>query len=303
VRRENATVTVERPPQEVFDWIADYRNVPRVLDGVQRWQPVGGKRTGVGATYDVRLGVLGIGLGTRIKLTRWEPPRLRGVVAAAPARRRHGRHADARVRRPRRRSRWLPRRPRRGRAAGAGPEGARADEGRDRSVKVFLGHGASGGVETIEPYAEGLRRRGFDAAAVALPRGPAERALPRYLQQSGSGAGVVIGGHSFGARVASLLAADGTHEFGGLLLFSYPLHRPGFPDQLRTAHWDAIRCPVLLVSGTADPFATGDLLTREARKLERAEVVILPGAGHGFKGVNLDAALDAAATWLGSVRQ
>jgi carbon monoxide dehydrogenase subunit G len=76
VRRENATVTVERPPQEVFDWIADYRNVPRVLDGVQRWQPVGGKRTGVGATYDVRLGVLGIGLGTRIKLTRWEPPRL-----------------------------------------------------------------------------------------------------------------------------------------------------------------------------------------------------------------------------------
>jgi predicted alpha/beta-hydrolase family hydrolase len=169
-------------------------------------------------------------------------------------------------------------------------------------VNVFLAHGASGGVETMAPYVEGLRRRGFNAKPVALPRGSAERAMPRYLEQSGSGAEVVIGGHSYGARVASMIAAEGRHQFGGLLLFSYPIHRPGFTDQRRTAHWSQIDCPVLLVSGTSDPFATGGLLEEEAQKLRRHRVVTIPGAGHGFKGAGLDTALDAAAVWLANVQ-
>ena len=169
-------------------------------------------------------------------------------------------------------------------------------------MNVFLAHGASGGVETIAAYVQGLQARGFRTTAVALPRGNAERAMPPYIEQSGSGAEVVIGGHSYGARVASMIAADGRHRFGGLLLFSYPLHRPGFPDQLRTAHWSRIDCPVLLVSGTSDPFATGELLEMEARKLQRHELVTIPGAGHGFKRAALEAALDAAAAWLANVQ-
>ncbi len=146
------------------------------------------------------------------------------------------------------------------------------------------------------PYVEGLVRRGLEAAAVQLPRGSAERAMPAFLQQSGSGPEIAVGGQSFGGRVASLLATE--HPFRALLLFSYPLHRPGFPDQLRTAHWPSIRCPVLLLSGEADPFARVDLLRREVAKLRRSELVTYPRAGHGLKGADLEDALDRIAEFL-----
>ncbi len=120
--------------------------------------------------------------------------------------------------------------------------------------------------------------------------------MPAFLQQSGSGPEVAVGGQSFGGRVASLLATE--HPFRALLLFSYPLHRPGFPDQLRTAHWPSIRCPVLLLSGEADPFARVDLLRREVAKLRRSELVTYPRAGHGLKGADLEDALDRIAEFL-----
>ena len=146
------------------------------------------------------------------------------------------------------------------------------------------------------PHVEGLVRRGLEAAAVQLPRGSAERAMPAFLQQSGSGPEVAVGGQSFGGRVASLLATE--HRFRALLLFSYPLHRPGFPDQLRTAHWPSIRCPVLLLSGEADPFARVDLLRSEVAKLRRSELVTYPRAGHGLRGADLEDALDRIAEFL-----
>jgi len=161
---------------------------------------------------------------------------------------------------------------------------------------IFLGHGASGNATSMLPYVEGLVRRGLEAAAVQLPRGSAERAMPAFLQQSGSGPEIAVGGQSFGGRGASLLATE--HPFRALLLFSYPLHRPGFPDQLRTAHWPSIRCPVLLLSGEADPFARVDLLRREVAKLRRSELVTYPRAGHGLKGADLEDALDRIAEFL-----
>ena len=161
---------------------------------------------------------------------------------------------------------------------------------------IFLGHGASGSAASMRPYVEGLGRRGLEAAAIQLPRGSAERAMPVFLGQSGSGPEIAVGGQSFGGRVASLLATE--HPFRALLLFSYPLHRPGFPDQLRTAHWPSIRCPVLLLSGEADPFARVDLLRREVAKLRRSELVTYPRAGHGLKGADLEDALDRVAEFL-----
>ena len=167
-------------------------------------------------------------------------------------------------------------------------------------MKVFLGHGASAGAESMKPFVEGLRERGADAHAVQLPRsGGAERAMEPYLRQSGEGGDVVIGGHSFGGRVASLLAAGGNRRFAGLMLFSYPLHRPGFQDQLRTEHWPRISCPVLLLQGESDPFSQPlAQLKEEVRKLERHRLVTYPGAGHGLKGKALEAALDEAAACL-----
>src|SRR5438874_1806907 len=101
-------------------------------------------------------------------------------------------------------------------------------------MKVFLAPGATGGVSSLRPYLEGLAARGVEAEPVTLPGSNAERAVPVYLRQSGAGPDVVVGGRSYGGRVASLVAAAPGNDFGGLLLLAYPLHRPGFPEQLRT---------------------------------------------------------------------
>jgi predicted alpha/beta-hydrolase family hydrolase len=165
-------------------------------------------------------------------------------------------------------------------------------------VKVYLAPGASGGIASLKPYLDGLRAREIAAQPVTLPGGNAERAVPVYLQQSGTGREVVIGGRSYGGRVASMAAAAPENEFAGLLLFAYPLHRPGFPEQLRTEHWPRIRCPVLIIQGEADPFGSPAELRREARKLRQVDVMTLPGTGHTLKA-RMEDAVTAAAEWVG----
>ena len=56
---------------------------------------------------------------------------------------------------------------------------------------------------------------------------------------------VVVGGQSFGGRVASLAAAEPDAPYAALVLFSYPLHPPGSPEKAdaRIAHWPDIHCP------------------------------------------------------------
>jgi predicted alpha/beta-hydrolase family hydrolase len=168
-------------------------------------------------------------------------------------------------------------------------------------VKVFLGPGATGGAASLAPYITGLASRGVQAHAVDLPGGNAQRAVPVFLEQSGTGSEVIIGGRSYGGRVASLAAAMSGNDFAGLLLFAYPLHRPGFAKQLRTEHWPSIRCPVLIVQGEADPFGSPDEFRREIRKLRDARLVTLPGTGHGLKE-RLGDALDAASDWIAALR-
>jgi predicted alpha/beta-hydrolase family hydrolase len=133
----------------------------------------------------------------------------------------------------------------------------------------------------MAPYIRRLRRLGIEARAVRLPRGAAERAVGALLKQVGPDLGsAVIGGHSFGGRVASLLAAE-AHP-AGLVLLSYPLHRPGHPEELRIEHWPMIECPVLVLSGDRDQFARVDLLERSVGLLEGAELHVYPGARHGL---------------------
>lgn len=165
-------------------------------------------------------------------------------------------------------------------------------------MRVVLGHGASGTAASMKPYVVGFNRRGIDALAVDLPKGEAERAVPVFIRAAGRGHEVVGGGQSFGGRVASMAAIEA--DFGGLVLFSYPLHRPGHTDQLRTAHLHLIRCPVLFMSGDRDPFARLDLLRETVKLVPHARLEVFNGQGHGLLKV-LDQALDVAADFIHSI--
>jgi predicted alpha/beta-hydrolase family hydrolase len=167
------------------------------------------------------------------------------------------------------------------------------------SVRCFLGHGASGTAASMKPFVSGLHDRGIQAVAIDLPRRKAEDAVPAFHAVVPSAADVVVGGHSYGGRVASIAAAEPDAPYAGLVLFSYPLHPPGSPERTdaRIAHWVSIRCPVLLLSGESDPFARIELLRTAVGLLPRAELVTYPRLGHTLKPV-LDDALDRAAAFL-----
>jgi predicted alpha/beta-hydrolase family hydrolase len=147
---------------------------------------------------------------------------------------------------------------------------------------IQLAPGASGGIDAIEPYLSRLRSAGLHAEPVQLPKATVERALPVYRAAVRDNS-AVIGGQSFGGRVASLLAAE--QPVAGLVLICYPLHPPGSPDRWeeRTAHWPNLDLPVLLLSGDRDPFARIELLRTAVKQLPRAELVVFPGMGHGLK--------------------
>ena len=153
----------------------------------------------------------------------------------------------------------------------------------------------------MRPWIAGLASRGFEARFVPLPKGTAERAVPVYRGATPPRGNVVIGGQSFGGRVASLIAVEG--EYAGLVLLCYPLHRPGHPEAVdeRTAHWPHISCPVLLLSGESDPFARIELLRGAVPRLPFPTLVTYPGIGHGLDRVR-DDALGRIADWLARIR-
>jgi predicted alpha/beta-hydrolase family hydrolase len=92
---------------------------------------------------------------------------------------------------------------------------------------------------------------------------------------------VWLGGHSYGGRQASMLAAESPELADQLLLLSYPLHPPRKPDQLRTAHFPQLRTPALFVHGARDPFGSPEEL-KAAMALIPAETALveIEGARH-----------------------
>lgn len=92
---------------------------------------------------------------------------------------------------------------------------------------------------------------------------------------------VYLGGHSYGGRQGSMLAAEQPELVSGLLLSSYPLHPPGKPERLRTQHFPQLKVPALFVQGTRDPFGSIEEI-EAARKLITAntQLVVVEGVGH-----------------------
>lgn len=98
---------------------------------------------------------------------------------------------------------------------------------------------------------------------------------------------VFLGGHSYGGRQASMLAAGDPDLVAGLLLLSYPLHPPRKSQQLRTQHFPILRTPCLFVHGTRDPFGSIEELTKALQLIPaKHNLLEVQGAGHdlGFKG-------------------
>jgi predicted alpha/beta-hydrolase family hydrolase len=96
---------------------------------------------------------------------------------------------------------------------------------------------------------------------------------------------VFLGGHSYGGRQASMLAAEQLQLVAGLILLSYPLHPPRKPTELRTAHLPKLNTPALFVHSSGDPCGSHEEL-RSALELMpgQSSLFEVEGGGHGLLG-------------------
>src|SRR5271170_3290314 len=118
------------------------------------------------------------------------------------------------------------------------------------------------------------------------PRGSAERdqeglrAAIESMRRLVSGR-LFLGGHSYGGRQASMLAAAEPGLVDRLLLLSYPLHPPQRPGELRTGHFPNLRTPALFVHGVRDGFGTIAEMEAALKLIPtRTELLPVTGAGH-----------------------
>jgi predicted alpha/beta-hydrolase family hydrolase len=164
---------------------------------------------------------------------------------------------------------------------------------------LVLTHGAGASAESplLVALAEALAGRGLAVLRCDLPfrqarpQGPPSpagaardraglRAAAEALARIAPGR-VFLGGHSYGGRQASLLAAEHPTVGSALLLLAYPLHPPTRPGELRVAHFPDIRMPAFFVHGTTDPFgAIAELRAALGRIPAPTMLHLEAGVGH-----------------------
>ena len=192
---------------------------------------------------------------------------------------------------------------------------------------VLLAPGAGGDLD-----GEGLRALavlfaglGYPTVRVNLPhqegggRGAprAERSVDAYRQLvEGARAAVaapgpwIVGGKSYGGRVASMAVAAGMPA-AGLVFYGYPLHPPGKPSVERADHLFKVEIPMLFLQGTRDDFAQVPLISDVCERLgPRATLELIEGGDHSFRvskrasrsgDVMVDLA-DRIFQWVGGIR-
>jgi predicted alpha/beta-hydrolase family hydrolase len=190
---------------------------------------------------------------------------------------------------------------------------------------LVLAHGA--GAPQTHPfmvrYAKGLAARGIDVLTFNFPYAESGSKRPdsndtlestwlavlAFARRKLPGRALFIGGKSMGGRIASQVAArDESGELAGLVFLGYPLHPPGNPAKLRSAHLARVRAPMLFVQGTRDPFGTPAELARVTRRFTTNPTIHrVPDGDHSFAvrksaGVPQDqvheAALDAIVSFV-----
>jgi predicted alpha/beta-hydrolase family hydrolase len=70
---------------------------------------------------------------------------------------------------------------------------------------------------------------------------------------------LVVGGRSFGGRVACRTSAD--VGASGVLCLAFPFHPPGRPEKSRLPELTSVTVPTLVVQGDRDPFGVPDPAT------------------------------------------
>jgi len=104
---------------------------------------------------------------------------------------------------------------------------------------------------------------------------------------------LIVGGRSMGGRAASMMAAEG-FACDGLLLLAYPLHPPGKPGKLRSAHLPKIQVPVLCINGTCDAFCTRELMEKALESVRTSWTMHwIEGADHSFRVLKSSGRSDA----------
>ncbi|KIQ15066.1 alpha/beta hydrolase family protein [Rhodococcus sp. MEB064] len=162
---------------------------------------------------------------------------------------------------------------------------------------AVLAHGAGSTCDAaiLVHVATELAERGIRVARIDLPfrqarpKGPPNRAgaaadragIAAAVTAMRSDVPMIVGGHSYGGRQASMLVAEEPRIADGLLALSYPLHPPKKPETLRTEHFPDIRVPTVVVHGSRDTFATGEEMAEHTALIGApVTVVTIEGAGH-----------------------
>jgi uncharacterized protein len=164
---------------------------------------------------------------------------------------------------------------------------------------LVLTHGAGGNCQS--PLLAALATEFADAGFLVLrcdlpfrqmrpygPPSPATAARDREglrqavaVLKARSARQIFLGGHSYGGRQCTMLAAERPDLVDGLLLLSYPLHPPGRESQLRVEHFPKLRTPAMFVHGSRDPFGTlEEMRSTLAMIPARTELMVVEQAGH-----------------------
>ena len=130
------------------------------------------------------------------------------------------------------------------------------------------------------PYSEnGRGRDGKDVctATIRSAIAAAKKAAPNLP--------VLAGGHSFSGRMTSTAVSESPLDgVSGLVFFSFPLHPSGAPDTKRAEHLDAVKIPMLFLSGTRDALAELNLLQPAVKRLGKSATFhLVDTADHSFK--------------------
>jgi predicted alpha/beta-hydrolase family hydrolase len=200
-----------------------------------------------------------------------------------------------------------------------GATGYAAESGAD--ALLVLAHGAGAGQRHpfMTSVAGGLAARGIDVVTFDFPYMRERRKAPDrapVLEQAFAeaiaaarrwslAARLFIGGKSMGGRMATHLGATGVDGLRGIVVFGYPLHPPGKPEQLRVQHLPSISAPLLIVQGERDAFGAPAELKAPLETMQAPHELHLVHRGDHSLAVAgrrreevLDEVLDAVAAWM-----